>query len=104
MTGKLERQPRDRDALGPIPSPWPFFRDFAIQAAAWIIIGLGFIGPLTPSEGRPSAATILIWVGFPILVLWLFGRRRRSLWLRIFVATQAALMLWFTWIFTLSVG
>jgi hypothetical protein len=103
VTGDVEPQSRDRDALGPIPSPWPFFRDFTIQAAAWVIIGLGFIGPLTPSEGRASALTILIWVGSPILMLWLFARRRRSPWLRMFVAVQAALMLWFTWIFTLSV-
>lgn len=82
-----------------IPSPWPIFLGF--QA---LILGLGLIAPLTPSEGRPSAVMVLFWVGSPLLILWLSVRRYPSPWLRVFVAAQAMLMLGLTWVLVLSLG
>ena len=49
-----------------------------LQLLAGVVFGLGLLSPLTPSEGTPRPADLLIFVGGPVLLIttaFIFSRR-----------------------------
>ncbi len=59
---------------------------------AWIILGLGFVAGLTPSEGQPSIGEILFFAALPIALVAL-GFLRRSITWQILSGLQLLVML-----------
>jgi hypothetical protein len=51
---------------------------------------LGLVAPLTPSEGVPSLAELLVFVGVPISLLWVASCFCQSLVARAFCYFQMA--------------
>lgn len=59
---------------------------------AWFIFGVGLIEPLTPSEGLPGAAEILVFVGGPLALLALLARMARTGRTRIAAVVQGSVI------------
>jgi hypothetical protein len=72
------------------------------QALAWVMLAVGLIAPLTPSDGPPSWTTVAIWLGVPVLLVGFAGTRARSVAGRAVIACEALAMIWLTWELALS--
>jgi hypothetical protein len=67
------------------------------QVLAWVILGLGLVAPLTPSEGPPSWSTVATWLGVPLVLLAWTATRARSVIGRIMIGLEMGLMIYATW-------
>ena len=59
---------------------------------AWSVLGIGLISPLTPSEGMPSLANVLIFVGLPLLIFFVLFLRLPRSGFRLLAALQAVVL------------
>jgi hypothetical protein len=60
---------------------------------SWLLLGVGAISALTPSEGRPGAVEILVFAVLPLLLLSLAARLTTSFPLRVAAFLQLLLQL-----------
>ena len=71
-----------------------------LMAFAWLILGVGLLSPLTPSEGLPGLPEIGVFVGLPISLLALAAVLTKGRLLRVFALLQAgAVIAIATWLF-----
>jgi hypothetical protein len=73
------------------------------QALGWLMLALGLIAPLTPSDGPPSWTVVAMWLGLPVLLIAFAASRAISRWGRLLIACEALTMIWLTWELALSV-
>jgi hypothetical protein len=62
-------------------------------AGAWILLAIGFLSPLTPSEGNPTSLDIFLFVGGPIVLLLVCGALVRRPWSWIAATAELVLIL-----------
>jgi hypothetical protein len=82
-----------------LPINNPFFRIFLFaltNALALCVYALGLIAPLTPSEGLPSVAVLLLFVGLPVALLGVCIRVAGKKWWAGFFGLQILAILAFT--------
>jgi hypothetical protein len=86
----------------------PFLRIFLIaltNALALCVYALGLIAPLTPSEGLPSVAVLLLFVGLPVALLGACIRVAGTKWWAGFFGLQIlAIMAFTTYLLLLQSG
>ncbi len=75
----------------------------AAQVLGWLMLALGLIAPLTPSDGPPSWTAVAIWLGIPVLLVAFAASRATSAIGKLLIACQGLAMIWFTWELTLSI-
>ncbi len=90
------------------PTPTPIWRSLLLVAGnvmALLIYAVGLIAPLTPSEGSPSLAVILLFVGVPVAILTWCIRVCGSRLAALFFGLQLVAVLGFSaWLLHLQVG
>jgi hypothetical protein len=86
----------------------PIWRSLLLTIAnlmALLIYAVGLIAPLTPSEGFPSLAVILMFVGIPVAILAWCIRACGSRLAALFFGLQLGAVLGFSaWLLHLQVG
>jgi hypothetical protein len=73
------------------------------QALGWLMLALGLIAPLTPSDGPPSWIVVAIWLGLPVLLVAFAASRAISRGGKLLIVFEALAMIWLTWELTLSI-
>ena len=77
----------------------------AINVASVFVYVVGLLSPLTPSEGLPSAWSLLLFVGIPFSLLLLAFRICANFPARLFFGAQLLLILTFSgWLLALQSG
>jgi hypothetical protein len=87
-----------------VRSTWRNLAILAAQAIGWVILTVGFIAPLTPSEGRPGWTEVAVWLGTPLLLLGWAAWQARSLAVRALILIEMITMIWLTWRLTPALG
>ena len=64
-----------------------------LNVTALLLLGIGLVSPLTPSHGMPTARDLAIFAVGPVALLAAAFRYASPLWLRLFIAMEAALVL-----------
>jgi hypothetical protein len=73
------------------------------QALGWLVLALGLIAPLTPSEGPPPWTDVAIWLGSPVLLVGWAAWRARSWVTRTVIVLEIGVMIYLTWRLALGV-
>ena len=60
---------------------------------SWLLLGVGVLSPLTPSEGRPGATEMVVFAVLPVALQLLAARITGSFLLRVAVLLQVLLQL-----------
>ena len=72
---------------------------------AWSVLGIGLISPLTPSEGMPSPANVIIFIGVPLLIFFaLFLKLPRSGLKKLAAAQAVVSALIAVWLLLMQAG
>jgi len=71
-------------------------RSFGLVMAgmtAWFIFAVALIAPLTPSEGMPSVAAVVVFVGLPLGLLALVAVKARTGFMRTAAIVQGGVII-----------
>ncbi len=60
---------------------------------AWTLLAIGFLSPLTPSEGNPSWLRVFLFVGGPVILLVALALQTRRTWVWGVAIVQSVLIL-----------
>jgi hypothetical protein len=64
--------------------------------SAWFIFAVGLMAPLTPSEGMPSVAAVVVFVGLPLGLLAVVAGKARTGFVRAAAVVQGSVIVTIT--------
>ena len=66
----------------------------------WLLLAIGFVAGLTPSEGEPSPSEIGLFAVLPVLLIATGFLRRNRAWTAFTLVELSAMLVLLHWLFT----